>query len=401
VSALRVLYVSSLDLLRRRRSTNRVSDMRLCQALALGGAEVEIVVPYAYRPDNIRRSQIRELFEVEEPVGVSILPTPLWEKPPGLVRVPVWSVALTLKYLAERARSGRAFRETVWVSRDHNSVATILRVGRLLGDQRASVVYWAHELQPRHRRIARIYRSADGILATNSAIVEDLETLVGVPADRTEITLNPVSSKLFDVPPDRAAARAALGLEAGERVAVYTGKVGPRLEELDLILETARLLPDYTFVVTGGAREAVEHFEGRCAELGIANVRFTGFLLDAADVRRYQQAADAVISYYTRSHKLVDYNYPHKVTEYMASGTPIVTPEFRATRDVLHPGNAHFVEPHDPSALAQGLRRVVEDPAYGRALAERALADGREATLERRGPVIVEFLRRIARRRSG
>lgn len=390
---MKIFYATRLDLLRRRRTTNRVADVRLCQSLATAGADVTLVVPYALRRDNISRADVRRLFEIHEPLAIEILPTPLWEAPPRHIEIPIWTSAVVARYLLAASQPG--FASTFWLSRDHNTVNAFVRTNTLLRQKRPTVVYWAHEYVADHRRISRAYRSADGVLATNSAIINDLSASGIAPRSHTALTYNPVSPTLFASLPNRVAARATLKIPPGTRLVAYTGKVGADLPEIDLIIRAAALLPSYVFVMTGGPAEALEHFRSECRRLRIANVRFVGFLPEARDVRLYQQAADALVSYYPESRGFADYNYPHKISEYMASGTPIVTPDYRATRDILSRNNAHFVLPESPSALANGIRAVVEDASYGRTLADQAFIDGQEATYAVRGRVVAEFLERL------
>jgi glycosyltransferase involved in cell wall biosynthesis len=394
--AMRIYYMSPFNLRERRRTTNRVSDVRLCRSLAMNGAEARLVTPYAYRRDNVAGAAVLGHHGIAEPLGLDTLPTPLWGAAPRWVTAPVWTVAVLTKYLTTcLMRGGGGPPRSIWISRDHNAIMAILLANRVLGTRAAKAVYWAHEYLPRHRRIAWIYRNSDGILATNSAILDDLERDLGVSKERTAVTLNPVSGDLFRERPNREVARRNLGIPPDDTLVVYTGKLGRRLREAEYILEAARLLPDYTFVLTGGTADGVSYWTRRCEDMGVGNVKLTGYLPSARDIRDYQVAADAVVSYYTTENKLLDYNYPQKMTEYMASGAPIVTPNCRATQDVLHAANAEFVEPESSRSLAAGIRRVVEDRAYARALADRAYRDAKEITLEKRGAQVLTFLHRL------
>lgn len=66
---MKVYYFSPFDILRPR--TNQISDMRLCEGFAENGCDVELIVPYCYRRDNISRDIIfdylasRLLFELK------------------------------------------------------------------------------------------------------------------------------------------------------------------------------------------------------------------------------------------------------------------------------------------------------------------------------------------------
>jgi glycosyltransferase involved in cell wall biosynthesis len=388
--------LSHLDLVQRRRTTNRLSDVRFSQGLARNHDDVEMIVPYVYRRDNVAKREIREHYGLDGSLRITSLPTPLWEDAPRFIRIPTWSAAVASAFAARQLRQRGG--PSVWISRDHNAMLAILLAKRAA--RRAAgdplVVYWAHELHSDDRRIAWLYRNADAVLMTNSAIQEDLHTRYGVPLERTDVTVNPVPPELFEKAPDRRKARRQLELDLDRPLVVYTGKLGIGFQEAEYILEAARLLPDYRFVFTGGSEEVAAYWRSRCRQMGVPNASFTGFLADWEDVRRYQMAADVLVSYYTSENKVFDYNYPQKITEYMASGTPLVTLEARATQDVLTSENAMFVEPHCPLALAATIDRVVGDPALGRSIAERAYRDARELTLDKWGAKTLAFLARLA-----
>lgn len=67
------------------------------------------------------------------------------------------------------------------------------------------------------------------------------------------------------------------------------------------------------------------------------------------------------------------------VLEALAHGVPVVQPEHGAFPEVLErTGGGLLCAPDDPVALADGLERIVTDPAFGRSLG----AEGRSAVLE-------------------
>jgi glycosyltransferase involved in cell wall biosynthesis len=391
----RVYYVSPYNPREPRRTTNRISDVRFCRGLARGGAALTFIAPYFYRSDNIPAAEIRAHHGITEPLEVKTLRTPLWDGSPRWLRVPVWFCAAVAAYLAEAARPGGRLRDSVWISRDHNAILAFLLLNRLFGRRGGTIVYWAHELLPEHRPINWIYRNADGVLTTNSAIAEDLERDYGVRPERTAVTLHSLDPEMFADRLSRTAARRHLGIENGRPLVVYTGKLGYQITEPQYIIEAARLLPDCSFVLTGGTPDRAEHWQRRAGKLGAGNVRFTGYLDDPADVRRFQIAADVLVSYYTTDRKLLDYNFPQKIAEYMLSGTPIVTLDARATRDVLNPHNAVFVEPHSAPSLAAGIRSVLESEDRERQRAERAYRDAQAFTLEARGRETLSFIARL------
>lgn len=356
--------------------------------------------PFVYRSYNIRRVDIDRCYGIVHRFDIKILPTPFWLGISRWFNVPLLNSMAAATYLralaAERGRWGELFV----LSRDVNILASLLWINKvLLRGRGPRVVLWAHEVKPEGAQYRWVYRNVDGVMGTNSAIVEDLHAQFGIAREKMAVTLNPISSRQLHEQErsreSKEALRTRLGLPTDRPLVVYTGKLGPEMREIEYILEAASRLPDYAFVLTGGKPDAVRHFEAYCRERGIRNAVFTGFINAYTDVLGYQMAADVLVSYYTPQDHLVDYNYPQKITEYMLSGNPIVTPDYRATKDVLNEENAMFVAPEDPAALARGIAEAVNDPARARRLASRAREDVKEFTFRKRTGMLMEFLRML------
>jgi glycosyltransferase involved in cell wall biosynthesis len=70
-------------------------------------------------------------------------------------------------------------------------------------------------------------------------------------------------------------------------------------------------------------------------------------------------------------------NTPLKIYSYLRSGRPIIATNLHTHTQVLSPEVSLLVAP-EPEAFAEGLRRLIEAPAEGRALAEAAQRLARE-----------------------
>ncbi|HVM34239.1 MAG TPA: glycosyltransferase family 1 protein [Actinomycetota bacterium] len=75
------------------------------------------------------------------------------------------------------------------------------------------------------------------------------------------------------------------------------------------------------------------------------------------------------------------------VLEAMAQGTPVVTSAGTSTEEVAE-GAGVIVDPHDPDAIAAGLRSVVDDPATAAGLMQKGLARAAEYTWERTAQLV-------------
>lgn len=391
---MKIYYFSQYDLLRP--TTNRISDIRFCEGFAENGCEAEIVVPYVYRSYNIKKREISASYGIQQAIKITTLPTPFWMSAPKWITVPILSFMVLIVYLRILCENRRTASEVTIVSRDVNILVMILLLRKVrLTINGLRIIHWAHEVKQGKRQYRWTYHHVDGIIATNSAIIEDMSRNLGIHKDRFAVTLNAISSWQLNGKTKKDEVRKRLGLDAERPLIVYTGKVGPGIKEIEYILLAASQLPEYSFLLTGGKPKAVEFFQRYCNQHGIGNVYFTGFLNNYTEILKYQIAADVLVSYYTRKDHLVTYNYPQKITEYMLTQNPIVTPDYPATSDVLNSANAIFVEPEDPVSLAAGIRQAIEDKSCAQRKARQAYRDVHDMTFKKRTRLLMDFFRSV------
>lgn len=165
--------------------------------------------------------------------------------------------------------------------------------------------------------------------------------------------------------------RTELGLGPNDKLALYAGNMAAK-QGLEAVVEAARLLVDrpdihVLLVGDGPARpglQALAQGLPRVHFLPIQPVERLSELLFTADVHLMPQRAAAA-----------DLVMPSKLGGMMASGRPVLAGAWAGTEiaDVLAERGV-VVPPDDSQALAQGLVRLVDDPA----LAERLGLAGRE-----------------------
>ena len=153
---------------------------------------------------------------------------------------------------------------------------------------------------------------------------------------------------------------------------VFAGRLSDE-KGVDVAVRAVAALPEATLDVAGDgpARPALEEL---AAELGVADrVRFHGRLATPELQAMLRRAAVAVVP--SRWYE----NQPLAVLEAFASGLPVVGTELGGIPELIKPGvDGGRVPADDPSALAEALRPLLDDPELaftmgkaGRAKAER------------------------------
>ena len=160
--------------------------------------------------------------------------------------------------------------------------------------------------------------------------------------------------------------RARLGLDRSGPVVGYAGNFG-RAQALEQVVEAAAALAGVTFVLIGdGPRK--RPIEERARALGLTNVRFPDPLPWARMPEVLSVFDVAVVPLADLA--LFDGARPSKMFELMAVGVPFVyCGKGEGARLAEASGGAVTVDPQDPPALADALRRLLgrDDTARGEA----------------------------------
>jgi UDP-glucose:(heptosyl)LPS alpha-1,3-glucosyltransferase len=194
----------------------------------------------------------------------------------------------------------------------------------------------------------------------------EIVRLYGVPAERITVIPNGVDLDRFR-PSDahRRAVRAALGLAAGEFVAMFAGHEFER-KGLRVVLEALRALAGrglrVALMVAG--RDSAARLSAEYADVWGA-VRCLGH---RDDIERYYAAADVFVlpSSFDVS--------PLVGPEALASGLPILMTDVGGVRDFLRDGENGWFIARDGADVAAKLARLAQDRATLRRLAQSARA---------------------------
>jgi glycosyltransferase involved in cell wall biosynthesis len=222
----------------------------------------------------------------------------------------------------------------------------------------------------------RAFRSADLVVADTHAHAQFLADLAGLAV--VEVCLVGAEDRLFRPgwrPPQRF-------------TALFVGKLIP-LQGVETILAAARLAPDIPFRIVGS---------GQLASLlsspppNVEHVPWVEYDRLPAELHR-AGCALGIFGTTGKAQRVI----PNKAFQALACGTPLVTADTPAARELLANGDsALLVPPGDPEALAGAVRDLAADDeltrriaAGGRAIYERHAS---EAVLGPRWRGIIERL---------
>jgi glycosyltransferase involved in cell wall biosynthesis len=207
------------------------------------------------------------------------------------------------------------------------------------------------------RQVDRIaFRKADLVVADTEQHARFFRETFDLPHERVEVCLVGAEDRLFR--PGRQPPTAFRAL--------FVGKLIP-LHGLDVILEAARLASEIPFRLVGsGQLEAL-------LESRPPNVEWVRWV-EYDRLPEELQSAGCALGIFAANDK-ASRVIPNKAFQAIACGTPLVTADTPAARELLADGeSALLVPPGDPAALAGAVRRLAADPELARRVGEGGLA---------------------------
>lgn len=238
-----------------------------------------------------------------------------------------------------------------------------------------------------HRCIDRLL---SGWIVNSQTIADSMSAAVGIAAQRFFVVYNSINPTEFIPRLSRDAAKANIGIAAGDYVITQVARLSPEKNHY-LFLDGAAIVlqqrSDVTFLVVGdGPLRAA--LEDRARSSGIAEkVRFLGTRSDIPDIF---SATDVSVLTSTRE------GFPNALIESMCLGVPVVTTDYRAATELISDGREGFIVPgNNPAALAEKINKLLNDAQ----LRSRIGLTGKKMVEERFSPsAMVQTLASIYRR---
>jgi glycosyltransferase involved in cell wall biosynthesis len=343
-------------------------ENRLRHLVAGGEVVSTVLAPLPWRPGGAAAEETRHGLRVVHPRFLAV---------PGIGQ---FSNPLSL-YLAARTALTRLCRQGLEFDLidGHylypDGVAAVA-LGRHFGKpvvltaRGSDVSQWPGLYLPR-RAILRAISGADALIAVSAGLADGLFAL-GTPQAKVTVLRNGVDLSVFQPPADRAAARAALGLDAAPTLL----SVGHLIERKanDRIIDALPLLPDHHLLIVGEGPER-EALLAQAARLGVAaRVRLLG-TRPHAQLPALYGAADALVLASSRE------GWANVLLEAMACGTPVIaSPAWGSREAVTAPAAGLVLDDTSPGVLAAGVRRLFAEPPSRAATRAYAEAFGWEAT---------------------
>jgi glycosyltransferase involved in cell wall biosynthesis len=317
------------------------------------------------------------------------------------------------RLLAEAAAAG--LPAAAVPMRQPAGVGAVLRLRRLMGERGVDLVHthssvdsWVATLAAKSRRLpvvrsrhvsipirrrrALIYRLADRVIASGTAVKATIEA-AGVPAARVRSIPAGIDTRRFHAGVSGARVRAEFG-NSGPLIGLVANIRGSKGHQ-HLLQAVPRVLaerPRARFLIVGDG-VGFDDVRRSVADRGLGDrVVMTGFRRDVPEV---MAALDVLVLPSVRSEAT-----SQVVPQALAVGTPVVGTAVGGIPEIVRDGETgRLVPPGDAAALAEAILDLLGDPERARAMARRgqALVMSRftfEAMMEATAAVYAELLGR-------
>ncbi len=395
-----------------------IQIMQMCEAFGYSGVEVELVAPLRFnkiKNDPFKYYGIKPLFKITK--------------------------LFCLDSISFGLGSFGFFFETISFLIVAKIYLLFQKYDIFYSREQIAGIFWKnaaleiHSLPAKIRRIhLKSWRNSTALIVLTNFIKEKLVE-AGVPDNKILIAPDGVDLEKFDIKITKEESRQKVGLPQDKKIVLYTGHLY-EWKGATALLEAAKQFSispatllyskdrrdpasrdnfqNILFVFVGGTEKDVKSFKFQVSNFKLNNVLVVGhrphqeipYWLKAADVLVLPNSAKEKISQF--------YTSPMKLFEYMASGRPIVASDLSSIREILNDpsthstnaqggeqsrttssgqGNAVLVRPDIPVYLAEGIKKVLENPDFSDKISKQAYLDVQNYTWEKRAEKILKFIK--------
>jgi glycosyltransferase involved in cell wall biosynthesis len=219
------------------------------------------------------------------------------------------------------------------------------------------------------------------VITVSQASKRDILQYFHIPESRIDVIYNAIDDRYWQEPSAEDMDRVRQRYQLNAPFVLYAGNIKPH-KNLERLIEAFHLLrheehfKHVQLLIIGdeiskyaSLRRAVHRHKLH------KHVRFFGFVPDQTLAALYRLAAVFVFPSLYEGFGLPP-------LEAMASGTPVITSNVSSLPEVVGDA-ALMIDPHDPSVIADAMRRVLDDEGLRADLKKRGLARAREFSWER------------------
>lgn len=370
-----------------------LATMKICEAFARAGAEVELIVPRLWRRANgapFSFYEVKPNFKISRVFCLDlmpILPFHFLEPITFFLQMLSFSFFAALFVLIRRADE-RA--KAVFFSHDYIPLFFASFIA-------PRIFYDIHHYPGKNFMYRRVMRKSFGFATQTRWKIKALQNDFGISEKNVVYWPNGTDVKKFSAALPKEEARKKLGLPLGDKIIVYIGQLFPWKGVDTLVLAAQRLPPEAKIYIVGGSTVDVEDLKKRLPEAGDFRIVFVSFQRHEL-MPLWCKAADVLVLPNTGKQKVsLYYTSPMKLFEYLVSGTPLVASNIPSITEIVDNNSAFLAEADNPVSFAEQITRALLNLEEGRKKATQALERGQLYTWDNRAQKILTLLGKIVK----
>lgn len=228
-----------------------------------------------------------------------------------------------------------------------------------------------------------------GFITTSSQLAENYIEQ-GLSPDKVLIAHNAVDSQNFLPHQEQKSARQKLSLSENEKIILYAGHLYD-YKGIPTLLETARLMPEYKFILVGGWENDIKRVMEICKNTKLTNVVAIGHV-PQSELASYLYAADVLILPTSKYWEEAEITNPLKLFEYMIVNRPVVASALPNIMTILRDGeNGILATPDEPASFKSAIEKIFLNPALRDSIREKAFQEVQGFTWEARAAKVLQF----------
>jgi len=373
---MRLIYIANMRLPTEK--AHGIQIMKMCEAFALSGIEVELVVPWRFNPmkeDPFEYYGVEKNFEITKLPCIDLMPLARF-----LGRLAFWIQSFSF---AKSAFWYAFFKKAdIIYSRDVPPLFFLSFFKRNL--------VWENHNRNFNFIVRRVLKKCRKIIVITKGL-KDFYISKGAELDKILVAPDGVDIEKFNIDISKEKARQKLNLPLDKKIILYVGSFYLySWKGVDVLLNSTKLFSnEYLFILVGGSGEEIRKIKDKYKSANILLVdhrphRDIPYYLKAADVLALPNTAKEEIS--------LRFTSPMKMFEYMATKRPIVASDIASLKEVLNNENAFFVRPDDPQSLAEGVKNILQNVKFADKISKQAYSDVQKYTWEKRAERILGFV---------
>lgn len=351
-----------------------IQIMKMCEAFAVLGNEVELVTPWRFNPikkDPFEYYGVKKIFKIN--------------KLPSLDLVCCGKIGFfiqTITFLIS-ARFFLLFNKYDVLYTREQAAGLFFKKFILEIHYLPQKIIFFHKI---------FWKKAAGLVVLTKFLKKRLVE-EGISEHKILVAPDGVDVEKFKIQSSKLKTREELNLPQDKKIILYTGHLY-KWKGVDTLLQAARQFSnEFLFVFVGGTEKDIKNFKFQISNYELQNTLVVGHR-PHQEIPYWLKAADVLVLPNSTKEKISQfYTSPLKLFEYMASGVPIVTSDLPSIREILNEKNALLVAPDNPQSLADGIIKVLKNPDFSDKISKQAYLTVQNYTWQKRAEKILEFIK--------